>query len=81
MHGMPMVGRLHVRRRHFGGFFVLFQDLCEFVIHCNKRHFFFFFFFFFLLTITGRNEAIILELKELFDLNGTFITCSGGSHH
>ena len=36
---------------------------------------------FFLLTITGRNEAIIVELKELFVLNGTFITCSGGSHH
>ena len=39
-----------------------FQDLCEFVIHCNKRHIFFFFLFF-LLTITGRNEAIIVELK------------------
>ena len=36
---------------------------------------------FFLLTINGRNEAIIVELKELFVLNGTFITCSGGSHH
>ena len=22
------------------GFFVFFQDLCEFVIHCNKRHIF-----------------------------------------
>ena len=28
--------------------------------------------------ITGRNEAIIVELKELFVLNGTF-TFSGGS--
>ena len=52
-------------------FGVFFQDLCEFVIHCNKRHIFFFFFF--LLTITGRNEAIIVELKELFVLNGAFI--------
>ena len=26
-----------------------------------------------MLTITGRNEAIIVELKELFVLNGTFI--------
>ena len=68
---------LYVQRRHFGGFF---QDLCEFVIHCNKRHFLFVCLFF-LLTITGRNEAIIVELKELFVLNGTFITCSGGSHH
>ena len=31
--------------------------------------------------ITSRYEAIIVELKELFVLNGTFITCSGGSHH
>ena len=44
--------------------------------HCNKRHFFFVCLFF-LFTITGRNEAIIVELKELFVLNGTFITCSG----
>ena len=42
---------------------------------------FFFVWLFFLLTITGRNEAIIVELKELFVLNGTFITCSGGSFH
>ena len=42
------------------GFFVFFQDLCEFVIHCNKRHVC----LFFLLTITGRNEAIIVELKK-----------------
>ena len=26
------------------GFFVFFQDLCEFVIHCNKRHIFLCFF-------------------------------------
>ena len=38
-------------------------------------------FLFFLLTITGGNEATIVELKELFVLNGAFITCSGGSHH
>ena len=61
-------------------FRVFFQDLCEFVIHCNKRHIFLCLFVF-LLTITGRYEAIIVELKELFVLNGTFITCSGGSHH
>ena len=61
-------------------FFMFFQDLCEFVIYCNKRHIFLCFFVF-LRTITGRNEAIIVELKELFVLNGTFITCSGGSHH
>ena len=42
---------------------------------------FFFVCLFFLLIMTGRNEAIIVELKELFVLNGTFITCSGGSHH
>ena len=42
---------------------------------------FFFVCLFFLLTITGRNEAIIVELKELFVLNGTFITRAGGSHH
>ena len=70
----------YVRRRHFGGFFVFFQDLCDFVIHCNKRHIYLCFLFF-LLTITGRNEAIIVELNELFVLNGTFITCSGGSHY
>ena len=63
------------------GFF-FFQDSCEFVIHCNKRHVYFsLFFFVFLLTITGRNEAIIVEFKKLFVLNGFFITFSGGSHH
>ena len=36
---------------------------------------------FFLLTITGGNEAIIVELKALFVLNGTFITFSVGYHH
>ena len=36
---------------------------------------FFFVCLFFLLTITGRIEAIIVKLKELFVLNGTFITC------
>ena len=52
-------------------FFLCFsQDLCEFVVHCNKRHIFLCLFF--LLTITGRSEAIIVELKELFVLNGTF---------
>ena len=35
---------------------------------------------FFLLTITGRNEAIIVELKKI-SLNDTFITFSEGSHH
>ena len=39
---------------------------------------FFFVCLFFLLTITDRNEAIIVELKELFVLNDTFITRSGG---
>ena len=34
--------------------------------------------FCFLLTITRRNEAIIVELKALFVSNGTFITFSGG---
>ena len=59
------------------------QDLCEIVIHCNKHEkgHIFLCLFFFLLTITGRNEAIIVELKELFVLNDTFITCSGCSHH
>ena len=69
----------YVRRRHFGVFSVFFQDLCELVIHCNKR--LIFVCLFFLLTITSRNEAIIVEFKKLFVLNGTFITCSGGSHH
>ena len=50
---------------------------CEFVRHYNKIHIF----LFFLVTITGRNEAIIVELKTQFVLNGTFITFSGGSHH
>ena len=58
-----------------------FQDLCEFVIHCNKIHIFLCVCLFFLLTITGTNEAIIVEFKKLFVLNGTFITCSWGSHH
>ena len=53
------------------------QDLCEFVIHCNKRHIFLCLFVF-LLTITGRKEATIVESKQLFVLNETFITCSGG---
>ena len=57
---------------------LFFQGLCEFVVHCNKTHIFLCLFF--LLTIIGRNEAIIVELKALF-VFGTFITCSGGSHH
>ena len=36
---------------------------------------------FFLLTITGKNEAIVVELKMLFVLNSTFITSKRGSHH
>ena len=36
---------------------------------------------FFLLTITCRNEAIMVELEALFVLNGTFITFSGSSHY
>ena len=55
-------------------FWCFFQDLCEFVIQCL-------FGFFILLTITGRNEDIIVELKDLFVFNDSFITCSGGSHH
>ena len=35
---------------------------------------------FLLLTITGSNEAIIVELKALFVLNGAFINFSGGYH-
>ena len=50
------------------------------MIHCNKRHIFLCLFVF-LVTNTGRNEAIIVELKELFVMNGTIITCSGGSQH
>ena len=54
--------------------------LCEFVRHCNKIHIFLRLFVF-LFTITGRNGAIIVELKTLFVSNGTFIIFSGGSHH
>ena len=36
---------------------------------------------FFLLTITSRNESIIVELKPIFLINGTFITFFWGSHH
>ena len=43
--------------------------------------FFYVYLFVFLPTITGRNEAIIIELKALFVWNGTFITFSGGYHH
>ena len=57
-----------VRRRLFL-FFRVFQDLCEFVIHCNKRHIFLCLFVF-LLTITDRDEAIIVEIIELVVLNG-----------
>ena len=51
-------------------FRVFFQDLCEFVRHCNRRYFFRFVCSF-LLTITCRNETIIVELKAFFVLNGT----------
>ena len=34
-----------------------------------------------LLNKDMRPDLIIVELKELFVFNGTFITCSGGSHH
>ena len=40
----------------------------------------FFSVFFFFFTITGRNEAIIVELKTLFVLNSTLMIFSGGSH-
>ena len=36
---------------------------------------------FFLLTIAGGHQAVIVELKALCVLNGTFITFSGGSHY
>ena len=52
----------YIQISHFNGFFVFFQYLCEYVIHWNKRHIFLCLFVF-LLTITGRNEAIIVELK------------------
>ena len=52
----------YIQTSHFNGFFVFFQYLCEYVIHWNKRHIFLCLFVF-LLTITGRNEAIIVELK------------------
>ena len=58
---------------------MFFQDLCEFVRNCNKRYIFLCLLF--LLTITGRDEAIIVELKALFVLNGTFTIFSGGSSH
>ena len=47
--------------------------------HLCERHIFLCLFF--LLTITGRNEAIIAELKAIFVLNCTFITFSGRSHY
>ena len=60
----PPVGR-YIQTVIMMGFFMFFQDLCEFVIHCNKRHIFLCSVcLFFLLTITGRNEAIIVELKK-----------------
>ena len=71
----------YIRRSHFSVFFLFFQDLCEFVIDCTIKDIFFFVCLFLLPTITGRNEAIIVKFKKLFVLNGTFITCSGGSHH
>ena len=40
--------------------------------HCNKI--FSCVCLFLLLTITGRNEAIFVELKALFVLNGTFLS-------
>ena len=54
---------------------MFFQNVCEFVIHCNKIHIFLCLFF--LLTITDRNEAIIIELKQFFVLNGIFIPFPG----
>ena len=69
----------YIQISHSGVFFVFLHDSCEFV--SNKNHIFVCLFFLITLIITGRNEAIIVKLKELFVLNGTFITCSGGSHH
>ena len=62
---------------------VILMDLCEFVGHCNKRHIFLCLFvpFAHYYQITGRNEAIIVELKTLFALNMLNGTFSGGSHH
>ena len=67
----------YVRSRHFCVFFRIYVNLWYTAI----KDIFFFVWLFFLLTITGKNEAIIAELKKIFVLNGTFITCSGGSHH
>ena len=44
-------------QKYFDGFLGFFQDLCEFVRHCSKRHIFLCLLFI-LLTITGRNEAL-----------------------
>ena len=48
-------------------FFVFFQDLCEFARHFNKRHIFLCLFVLFAhyYCNTGRNEAIIVELRVI----------------
>ena len=58
----------------FSWFFRIYENLWYTAI----KDIFFFVCLSFLLTITGSNEAIIVELKELFLLNGPFITFSGG---
>ena len=60
-------------------FFLIYVSLWDTAIYI--KYIFFFLCLFFLLTITGRNEAIIVELKTLIVLNATFITFLGGSHH
>ena len=56
---------------------MFFSDLFEFVRHCNKRHIFLGLFVLFCSSITCRNEAIIVELKAFFVLNGTLSTFLG----
>ena len=69
----------YITKSDFGGFLVFFQDLCEFVRHGNKIHIFLCLFVIFL-TITGRNEAIVVELQKNVVFKANFITFSEGSY-
>ena len=63
----------YIRRRHFGVFSCFFRIYVNLWYTAIKDIFFF---------VCSLWSLILVEMKpSLFVLNGTFITCSGGSHH
>ena len=60
---------MYITKSHFDGVFSCFLKIYVNLWDTAIKDIFFLAYLFLLLTITGRNEAIIVELKALFVLN------------